>query len=53
MSYLTFIPTEIMKTTGSLMILGGIEVNQLTWIRLILEAKFGDDSLKHPFKILY
>ena len=42
-----------MKTIGSLVILGGIEVNQLAWIRLILEAKFGDDSLTHPFKILY
>ena len=31
------------------MISGGIEVNQFASIRLILEAKFGDDSLKNCF----
>ena len=27
------------------MIFDGMEVNQLAWIHLILEAKFGDDPL--------
>ena len=41
-------PRNYQKTVGSVIISGGIEVNWLPWICLILEAKIGDDPLASP-----